>query len=490
MELTRLINSILTIQVSGNVQRKDILGITLDSRKASRNWIFVAIKGQKTDGHNYIADALNQGVCAVICEEENIPVELFLHANAVRILVKDSRLALAQLSNVYYGNFSEKINLIGVTGTNGKTTTTYYLKSILEKAGNKTGLIGTIANFIGSEKIGATFTTPESPELNKLLQKMALAGCGHIVMEVSSHALESKRVFGQRFSSALFTNITPEHLDYHGDFENYIQAKKILFDNLETNKIAVVNADDPNHEKIISGCKCKIVKFGQSDKSEYQIREITVNLDGTSFEIFHNQKSYSLHTDLIGRFNAYNATGAFAVALESGIDPEIIIQGIRITPQVPGRFEVVRGINKYAVIDYSHTPDSLEKAINNLRLLSQGKELITIVGCGGDRDKAKRPVMGKIASELSDKVILTNDNPRSEDPFAIIDQMKEGINRDNFIIETNRRKAIKTAIMESPDNSVILIAGKGHEDYQIIGNVRNHFSDKETAEEFLVGGDK
>jgi len=485
MELTKLINSITAIQVSGNVQRKDILGISLDSRKAGRNWIFVATEGLQSDGHNYIMDALNSGVCAVICEKENIPIEVFIHSNAVRILVNDSRIALAQLATVYYGNVSDQIKLIGVTGTNGKTTTTYFIKKILEKAGHKTGLLGTIANYIAGEKLDSEFTTPESVELNQLLQKMANASCEYVVMEVSSHALQMKRVYGLNFQAALFTNLTSEHLDYHKTFENYLFAKKTLFDNLSERSLAIVNSDDSVAAKILSDCKGKKTAFGVGCDSEYRFSGIEVNLDGTSFTLEHDGNSFNLHTRLIGEFNAYNAAGAFTLGYELGINPEIMQNAIEETEQVPGRFEVIRGKNKYAVVDYSHTPDSLEKAITNLRKVADKRELITVVGCGGDRDTIKRPVMGKLATDLSDKVILTNDNPRSEDPLLIINQMIEGITRQNYRVELDREQAIKNAFLESTGNAVILIAGKGHEDYQIIGNVKNHFSDKETAIKYL-----
>lgn len=485
MELTKLINNIHAIQVSGNVQRKDVLGITLDSRKVGKNWIFVATKGLNSDGHSFIMEALNRGTCAVICENENIPVEIFIHSNSVRILVNDSRIALAELANVYYGNPSERVKLIGVTGTNGKTTTTYFIKKILEKSGHTTGLLGTIANYIADEKLDSDFTTPESIELNKLLQKMADAGCEYIVMEVSSHALQMKRVHGLKYSAALFTNLTSEHLDFHKSFDNYLAAKKILFDNLEDKRFAIVNSDDLSSAKIVSDCKAYKTSFGMSTNSEYTISGITVNLDGTSFTLKHAGKSYQIHTRLIGEFNAYNAAGAFALCHNLGINPESIRIAIENTEQVPGRFEVIKGKNKYAVVDYSHTPDSLEKAITNLRKVAGARELITVVGCGGDRDAIKRPVMGKLATDLSDKVILTNDNPRSEDPLLIINQMVEGISGSNYRVELDRKLAIKSAILESSEDAVILIAGKGHEDYQIIGNVRNHFSDKETALMFL-----
>jgi UDP-N-acetylmuramoyl-L-alanyl-D-glutamate--2,6-diaminopimelate ligase len=486
MELTELLNSIKAVQVIGEVQRKDISGIFYDSRKVVKGSVFAAIKGFNTDGHSFIMSAINQGASAVIMEQDRVvPDEIFIHNGVTKILVNDSRKALAELSTAFYKRPSEKINMIGITGTNGKTTTSFIIKSILENAGYKTGLLGTIANYIGSRRIDSKLTTPESNDLNEMLLNMYEEGCSWCVMEVSSHSLMLKRVHGINFRTAVFSNITSDHLDFHGSFENYLSAKKILFDDLQNNSKAVLNIDDANSLEIIKESKAEQYFYGVSKGADYQVRNISYDLGGTSFAIFNNNKEYNIRTSLIGEFNAYNAAAAFASASVNGIETDTIIEGIKNTPYVPGRFEVIgKGIKK-AVVDYSHTADSLEKAITALRKIAGGRQVITVFGCGGNRDRTKRPVMGSIASELSDRVVLTSDNPRFEDPFNILKDITGGIYKDNYSLIENREEAIAYAIRSSADDAVILIAGKGHEDYQDKNGVKNHFSDKETAEKYL-----
>jgi len=486
MELTRLINSIDSIQVTGNVQRKDILSIAIDSRKVSKNSVFIAIEGLKTDGHRFILDAINQGAYAVISEKDTIPSEIYNHANCVRILVKDSRIALAQISKAFYNNAADKMQLIGVTGTNGKTTTTYFIKNILDEAGYKSGLIGTISNLIAQDVREAYLTTPDAHELHALFHEMHSFGCQYAIMEVSSHSLSMKRVHGLNFAAGIFTNITSDHLDFHKDFTNYLGSKKILFDSLSESSFCIVNADDKHTDFLLNDTKAKVFKYGKKGSADFLITDIKVDLNGTEFLCIINNNSFKISTKLIGEFNAYNAAGAFAFGYCLGLKPEDIIESIKNTPQVPGRFEVVKGKTKYAVVDYSHTSDSLEKAILNLRKVAPQSNLITVFGCGGDRDNSKRPIMGKIASELSDFTIVTNDNPRSEEAMYIISQITDGISKSNYEVVPDRDEAIRRAIINSPENSVILIAGKGHEDYQIIGKIKTHFSDKETAQKYLA----
>lgn len=487
MELTELLNSVKVIQVVGEVQRRDVGDIQYDSRKIKSNDVFVAIKGFKTDGHKFLMDAINKGAVAVVVEQDNaIPAEIIRHAQVAKILVKDSRIALAELSKGFYNDPSSKIKLIGITGTNGKTTTTFILKNILQQAGYKSGLIGTIANYIGETKIDSKLTTPESNDLNKFFQQMIQENCSHAVMEVSSHSLVLNRVYGLNFAGAIFTNITSDHLDFHLTFENYLDAKKILFDVLPHNSVAIINADDDNSKKIVNDSKAKVVSYGKNETSDYVISSINYNLSGTNFIITNHGKSYSISTKLIGEFNAYNCAAAFAIADNFGIPKEKIIEGITSTPFVPGRFEVVGSGSKKAIIDYSHTADSLQKAISALRnIIGSDKQLVTVFGCGGDRDKSKRPVMGKVATELSDLAIITSDNPRTENPSHIINDIKQGVVKNNFKVIENRYEAIKYAIEISDDDAAVLIAGKGHETYQEINGVRNHFSDLEIAKEFL-----
>ena len=487
MELTELINSVHVIQVVGNVQRKDVTGIFYDSRKVVKGSVFVAVKGFNVDGHRFITDALNKGALAVVLEDNNaVPDEIFIHTESAKILVKDTRQALAELSKGFYKNISEKIKLIGITGTKGKTTTSYIIKSILETAGNKTGLIGTISNYIGDKKIESSLTTPESNDLNELLLEMYNDGCNYVVMEVSSHALALKRVFGLNFSAAVFTNISSDHLDFHQTFENYLSAKKILFDNLSLSAFGVYNVDDKSSPRIIENRVAPLYSLGKLPGADFNISNISYDLEGTYFTIETNNQNYAVTSSLVGEFNAYNAAFAFAVTTLLGIDPETAVKGIKNTPQVPGRFELTAKGEKKIIIDYSHNADSLEKTLLAIGNIVSGKHPVyTVFGCGGNRDKTKRPVMGKIASELSRKVFITSDNPRNEDPMDIIKDIEAGIDKKNYEIIEDREEAIKTAIKQTESDAVILVAGKGHETYQEIKGVRRHFSDREIAEKYL-----
>ncbi len=488
MELTQLLNSLHVIQVTGEVQRKDVADIVYDSRKVQKNSVFVAIKGYKTDGHKFLQDAINKGAVAVVVEDDDsIPDELITHSKIAKIVVNNSRTTLAELSKGFYKDPTSKIKLIGITGTNGKTTSTFILKNILQSAGYKTGLVGTIANYVGDEKVDSKLTTPEANDLNRFFYDMIEAGCSHAIMEVSSHSLVLNRVFGLDFSAAIFSNITSDHLDFHNTFDEYLNAKKILFDGLSSNSFALINSDDASGKEIVKDCKAKLISYGMSDNLDYQIKNIKYDLNGTDFTITNKNVNYKIHTTLIGTFNAYNAASAFATAHSLGIDANKIVEGIKSSPQVPGRFEVLGNRNKKVIVDYSHTADSLEKALQAVREIVKDKnQVVTVFGCGGDRDKTKRPVMGKVASDLSDKVFVTSDNPRTENPYEIIKDIIKGISKNNYEIEENREEAIKNAIQRSDENAVILIAGKGHENYQEINGVRNHFSDQEIAQKYLA----
>jgi len=489
MELTQLLNNVHTIQVTGEVQRKDVSGIFYDSRRVKVNSIFVAIKGFTNDGHKFIADAINKGAIAVVIEDTNSIPEHYFHLKKIaRILVPNSRKALAEISKAFYKEAASKLFSYAVTGTNGKTTTTFLLKNILEKAGKKTGLLGTITNVIGKKIIESSMTTPESSDLHELFFSMVAEKCDSVVMETSSHSLALERVYGIPFNVAIFSNITSDHLDFHKTFENYLDAKKKLFDGLSEHSFAVVNCDDINYLDLVKNCKAKILTYGKNENADFRVSNISFNLTGTRFSLFNHGEEYKVETPLIGEFNAYNAASAFAAAFVGGIAVEQILEGIKTIPLVPGRFEIVSGKSKKAVIDYSHTADSLEKAISNLRkVISAENKLVTVFGCGGNRDVTKRPEMGRIATELSDFVIITNDNPRNENPRMIIADIEKGISKTNYEIILNREEAIKKAITGSDDSSVVLIAGKGHENYQIIQGVKSHFSDKEIAEKYLAG---
>jgi UDP-N-acetylmuramoyl-L-alanyl-D-glutamate--2,6-diaminopimelate ligase len=487
MLLTEILNRIQIIQLVGNPAEKRISGVEYDSRNVMQDSVFVAIKGFNTNGHQFIQEALNKNAAAIVVEDnDSLPDSIITGSNAVKILVSDTRKALAEISNLFYGEPSKKINLIGITGTNGKTTTAYFIKNIFETAGNRVGLVGTIMNYIGKEKIESKLTTPESRDLNRIFLEMKQAGCEYVVMEVSSHSLALNRVHNLQFSSAIFTNITAEHLDFHNNFDNYLKAKKLLFDNLPASSTAIFNSDDLHSVDVIEDCNSFKYSFGTNAKADFRISDISFDLTGTTFKLHFENKTYSIKTSLVGDFNSYNTASAFAVASLNGLKADEIIEGIKTTSQVPGRFEVLTNGTRKVVIDYSHTPDSLEKALLVIRkLTSKNIPVLTVFGCGGNRDKQKRPVMGKIATELSDRVIITSDNPRFEKPETIIEEIKSGITKDNYKIIENREEAIQNAIKNSGKGAIILIAGKGHEEYQEVDGVRKYFSDRETAKRYM-----
>ncbi len=487
MKLNELLNSLKAIQVTGNPETKEIDSITIDSREVKAGSLFVAIKGTNTDGHNFIQECINKGASAIILDnDKNIPEEFFTHSGCVKILVEESRKALPLAASVFYGNPSDKLLLTGITGTKGKTTTAFYVKNIFESAGMKSGLIGTIANYIGEREVKTMLTTPQSHTINELLNKMVSEQCRACAMEVSSHALALNRVDYLTFASAIFTNITSDHMDYHKTFEHYFDSKKILFTKLCPGSKAIYNLDDPNSVKLVAGTKADKFSYGTGAKADFRISNIEYNLDGTTFEVYYNSRNFYISTSLIGKFNAYNATAAFANAVLLGVDADKAVEGIKNTPQVPGRFEVVSYKNRKVIIDYSHTADSLNQALAAVKHIVKGERpIVTVFGCGGDRDKTKRPVMGNIAASMSNFAYVTSDNPRTENPETIIDDIVAGIKTDNYKRIAGREEAIKKAIFESDPDAIILIAGKGHETYQEVNGVRSHFSDKEVAEKYL-----
>ncbi len=487
MNLSKILNSIHVIKVVGKPETKEIEKIIINSKNIEANSVFVAIKGLKTDGHKFIADAILNNASAVILENDTaVPESLFTKWDCVKILVKNSRKALAELSAVFYGEPSKKINLFGITGTKGKTTTSYFLKKIIKVSGRKPGLIGTNKNMIDEREIATKLTTPEANTINMLLSEMVAEDCSDAIMEISSHSIELHRIDYLDFDFGIFTNITSDHMDFHQSFENYFKAKKKFFDNLKPSANVIYNLDDKHALKMVNDSLAIRYSYGENPESNFRIVDVEYDLNGTSWKIFFEGNQYSLSTDLIGKFNAFNATAAFSAAVLAGIAIEKVINGIAATPQVPGRFEVISKAEKKVIIDYSHTADSLKQALISVRhLVGNRNPVHTVFGCGGDRDKTKRPVMGAIAEEYSDKIYVTSDNPRTENPSEIIDDIKKGLKKENHIILENREDAIRTAIMQSEANAVILIAGKGHENYQEINGVRRHFSDKETAQKYL-----
>ncbi|GAB1350140.1 UDP-N-acetylmuramoyl-L-alanyl-D-glutamate--2,6-diaminopimelate ligase [Ignavibacteriales bacterium] len=485
MRLNEILNHLSVIQLTGDFFAKEITGIHYNSSKVTKDSIFVAIKGFKTDGHLYAIDAYHQGAAAVIVEDlHSIPDEIFRRSGQAKIVVADTRKALAQLSNAYYGFPSKNLLLFGVTGTKGKTTTTFIIRHILEKAGHKTGMIGTISNMIGNEKIPTDLTTPESVELNSLFARMVAEGCTAAVMEASSHSLFLKRTYGLDFDGAIFTNLSSEHRDFHETMDDYASAKKILFDGLKSGAPAVYNMDDEYGCFVAKDTEGRKIGFGKN-AGDYKIENITYDFSGTSFTLLHNGVRVDLRTALVGEFNAYNAAAAYIMMVEAGFDKDLVAEGIAEAPQVDGRFELIQKGDKKVLVDYAHSPGALEQVLLSINKLAGDSPVYTVVGCGGNRDKTKRPVMGRIASEMSAKAVITSDNPRDEDPVEIINEVVAGINKENFVVFVDREEAIKHAILESPANAIILVAGKGHEDYNLIKGVKSHFSDREVTNKYL-----
>ncbi len=486
MKLNKLIENIKITSIADFSDEREILDITNNSREIKDGSMFIAVTGYSVDGHRFIADAINNGAVAVVLEKNQFPDELFSNNNVVKIVVENSRKTFADLSCEFYGHPSKELKLVGITGSNGKTTTAFYIKNMLEKAGQKVGLLGTISNVVGDFKEDSQLTTPESDTINKYLRKMVNEGITHCVMEVSSHSLVLNRVRGLDFDYGVFTNITSDHLDFHNDFENYLDAKKILFDNMKEDATVIYNSDDKNWSKLLSNNNSKKISYGKSKSSDYKIKNISFNMDGTSFNLKTDDEEFKFSTHLIGEFNAYNASCAAIIGLSENYENSVIINGIKTTPQVPGRFEVISKANKKVVVDYSHTADSLQKALEAIKEIAKNERPIhTVFGCGGNRDKSKRPIMGAIADRLSDEIYVTSDNPRFENPTEIINDVLIGIKREIPKVNESREEAIKDAICNSEANAVILIAGKGHEDYQIVNGVKKHFSDKEMAIKYL-----
>lgn len=510
MELRRLLNGVEIKKILGDLN-KEIRGIAYHSKKISKNYLFTAIRGLEFDGHNFIDEAIDNGAEAVVLEEER---NIF---GKTMILVLNSRKALSRISSNFYKEPSSRLKLIGITGTNGKTTTTYLLESIFHKAGYNPGVIGTINYRYGGDIVSATNTTPESLDLQRILWEMRQKGVTHVVMEVSSHALDLDRVYDCQFDCAIFTNITQDHLDYHRTFQRYFESKKKLFSEilLKSNKnpkFAIINYDDPKSEEIIRGVNIPIIRFGIKRDCDITAKNIKTSLEGLSFIVRTPKGEFQVQSELFGQFNIYNILAAVATGIAVDVPIDIINEGIKSLKNVPGRFERVEnqmGIRIF--VDYAHTPDALERALLAIKEIykesyNQNGKIINVFGCGGDRDRTKRPLMGEISGRLSDLTILTSDNPRTEDPISIINEIEEGIKylslkewkmdevhfwraEKGYIKIPDRREAIKMAIkLAKPYWDTILIAGKGHEDYQIIGKNKIPFDDRVEAKKALEGG--
>jgi UDP-N-acetylmuramoyl-L-alanyl-D-glutamate--2,6-diaminopimelate ligase len=478
MTLKMLTDGIKKKSHRGN-QDMEITGISTDSRRVRSGELFVALMGGHFDGRDFVAEAVARGAAAVMHEGE-----VLKGLQVPYVCVPDARDALAAVSSRFYGRPSERLTLVGITGTNGKTTASYILRSILAAAGHDAGLIGTINYSIGEKNYPAPFTTPEPPEFQGLLKEMLDAGLNHVVAEVSSHALALKRVDHTKFSVAVFTNLTREHLDFHKDMDDYFDAKSRLFTGLLDEKgTAVVNLDDPYgmRLKLLLNGSGNVMTYGIDGGSDLKGTDIDISDAGLALDMIYRGESHRVSSKLMGVPNVYNVLSAAGAALALGVSWEAIAEGVSRLESVAGRFERVDlGQDFLLIVDYAHTDDALRRLIFSAREITRGR-VITVFGCGGDRDRGKRPLMGTAASEFSDLVFVTSDNPRGEDPLAIIKDIEAGIKRDNCKVIPDRAEAIAEAVMAARASDTVLIAGKGHEDYQLVGDRRLGFSDRQVA---------
>ncbi len=461
----------------------EIEQIEFDSRRVGEGSLFVAQRGLNFDGHEFIDGAIEKGARAILCEE--LPAKT--HDQITYVAVKDTQLALAQAASNFFDNPSEQMELVGVTGTNGKTTIATLLYRMFQKAGRPSGLISTIRILISESEYPATHTTPDSITINKMLRQMVDQGVDYCFMEVSSHGIDQGRTAGLHFKGGVFTNLTHDHLDYHGDFATYRDVKKSFFDQLETDAFALYNADDKNGPVMVQNTRAKKYSYALKTVADYKARIMENQFTGLLLQI--NEKE--VWTRLIGSFNAYNLLAIYAVADLLGFEPQDNLRIISELENVEGRFQHALskgGIN--AIVDYAHTPDALKNVLETINTIrTNNEQLITVVGCGGDRDRTKRPKMGHIASALSNQVVFTSDNPRSEDPESIIKEVEEGVQPENYkktLSIVDRKQAIKTACSLAKEGDIILVAGKGHETYQIIGNERFDFDDFEITNDILT----
>jgi UDP-N-acetylmuramoyl-L-alanyl-D-glutamate--2,6-diaminopimelate ligase len=460
----------------------EVKGICFDSRKVQQGFLFIAVRGTLTDGHDYIDKAITFGATSVICEK--LPETI--NEKIVYVTVKNSAHALGVIASNFYDNPSEKLKLTGVTGTNGKTTVATLLYNLFNLLGHRSGLLSTVENRIVDKVIPSTHTTPDPLQLNELLKKMVEAGCTHAFIEVSSHAIDQERIAGLKFAGAIFTNITHDHLDYHKTFENYIKAKKKFFDELSSDAFALVNADDKRGMVMLQNTKGKKQTFGLRKMVDFKGKIITNSIEGLELEVGNKIVWFKL----IGDFNAYNLLAVYGAAILLGEDSDDVLTKLSSLNGAVGRFELVMpGAKITAIVDYAHTPDALKNVLDTIAQFRTGNEqVITVVGCGGNRDKTKRPLMASIACRMSDKVVLTSDNPRDEDPMEIIKEMQTGImptEARKTLVMADREEAIKTACMMAKENDIILVAGKGHETYQEIKGVKHPFDDREVVERML-----
>ena len=477
-----MLKNVPKIKILGTTER-EIREVHFDSRKIEKNDMFVAVKGTQSDGHQFIDKAINSGANVVVCE--HLPE--VQSEDITFVLVENSQRELALIMINYYGHPASKLTVVGITGTNGKSTSVNLLHKIFQSMGYASGMISTIHNKIGNEIIPATHTTPDPVQLHRLFAKMVEYGCEYCFMEVSSHSLVQHRVTGIPFKLAMFTNITHDHLDYHGSFDEYIRAKKIFFDHLSSDAISLINSDDRNAKIMVQNTASQVKRFAVKRMADYKARILENAFEGLLLDIDGEEAWFRM----LGSFNAYNILMVYAAAVELGADKREVLKYLSAIQGVDGRFEVIRSPKSKitGIVDYAHTPDALKNVLSTITDINQtGANIITVVGCGGDRDRTKRPKMAKIAANYSDQVILTSDNPRTEDPEVILDEMMEGIplNLKKKVLRLeNRREAIRTATRLAGKNDVILVAGKGHEDYQEIKGVKHPFDDRKILGEAL-----
>lgn len=481
MELRKLIKNIKPVAIKGD-DGVDVTGVNINSRLIEKGHLFVAMKGTQVDGHRFIANAVESGAVAVLCED--MPAE---PAEGVTyVLVESTEDAVGKVATMFYGEPSKKLKLVGVTGTNGKTTIATLLYNMFTKLGHKCGLLSTVCNYIVDEKIPADHTTPDPIELNSLLARMVDAGCEYAFMECSSHAIAQKRIGGLHFAGGLFTNLTRDHLDYHKTFENYRDAKKAFFDELPKTAFAITNADDKNGMVMVQNTKAVVKTYSTRTMADFKGRLLECHFEGMYLEIDGRE----VGVQFIGKFNLSNLLAVYGAAVMLGQKPEDILLVLSTLHSVNGRLEPIRSPEGFtAIVDYAHTPDALKNVLNAIHEVLNGRgNVITVCGAGGNRDKGKRPLMAQEAVAQSDRVIITSDNPRFEEPQDIINDMLAGLNAQQMkkvISISDRREAIRTACMMANKGDVVLIAGKGHEDYQEIKGVKHHFDDHEVVREFI-----
>ena len=482
MKLNELLRNIKNVALTGS-DNVEITGVNIDSRRIATGQLFVAMRGTQVDGHRFITKATEQGAVAVLCEE----LPEVLSEGVTYVKVPSTKDVVGHVATAFYGNPSEKLKLVGATGTNGKTTIATLLYNMFRKLGYKCGLLSTVCNYIEEEVVPADHTTPDPIELNRLLAQMVDAGCQYVFMECSSHAIAQKRIGGLKFSVGIFTNLTRDHLDYHKTFENYRDAKKAFFDMLSKGSYAIINADDKNGSVMVQNTKATVKTYSTRQMADYRARLIECHFEGMYLEI----DGHEVGVQFIGKFNVSNLLAVYGTARVLGEKSEDILVALSTLGSVSGRLEPIRSVDGFtAIVDYAHTPDALENVLNAIHEVLDGRgKVITVCGAGGNRDKGKRPLMAKEAARQSDRVIITSDNPRFEDPQEIINDMLAGLDRQQMkkvLSIVDRREAIRTACMMAQKGDVILIAGKGHEDYQEIKGVKHHFDDKEVVREFIT----